>query len=91
MLFRSVVMPIELDVVVDIDAGALPFGQHETGDRQPTQVGGVQFREGILPATGQFLERTGVEHRQEFGDGGVQLRDREELPVPQSGVVSQII
>lgn len=64
---HAVIVAVVLDVVVDIDAGAFPLGQHKPRGRQCPQVGRIQFLEGIAAAAGQFLERPIVQRRQEFG------------------------
>ena len=49
---HTVVVPIVFDVVVDIDAGALPLGHDEAGGRQRPQVGRIELLEGLAPAAG---------------------------------------
>jgi len=60
---HAVIVAVVLDVVIDIDAGTLPFGQHEPRRWQRPEVGCIQLREGVRPASWQFLEWAKVECR----------------------------
>ena len=81
---HAVIVVVVFDVVIDIDARSFPFGQIKRRIRKRSQVRGVQQVEGVLTAAGEFLERTVIKRRQQFGHRGIKLGDREEAPVAKT-------
>ncbi|HYN62100.1 MAG TPA: hypothetical protein VET87_21570, partial [Rubrivivax sp.] len=61
-------MGLELDVVVDVDLGALPAANGVGFSRQRPQRRGVERVEGAAPAAGQLLEGSVVEIDEKLGD-----------------------
>lgn len=58
---HAVIMPVDLDVVIDADARLLPLGVFIRRGRQRLQGRAIEGLERAPPATGQLLERPGVE------------------------------
>src|SRR4051812_42149817 len=81
----AVVMPIDLDVIVDVGSNRLPpredvaFGQ--TFERRP--VGLLEYQGATDIAT--FAKRMGVQSVEQFGNGFVEIGEMEELAVTQRG------
>ena len=82
---HAVIVVFVFDVVIDIDAHPLPFGEHERGIRKRPQVGCVEQFEGFPAAAGQFFEWAVVQRRQQFSDSSIEFSDREEAPVTKPG------
>jgi hypothetical protein len=68
---------------VNVDADLFPVRQHERSGRERSQIGRIQFLEGLSPAAWQPLERAVVEGAQRFGHGSIRFGYREELPMAQ--------
>lgn len=82
---HAVIVVFVFDVVIDINASSLPFGEHEWGVRKRPQVRCIEQFEGFPAAAGEFLEWAIVERRQQFSNGGIEFGDREEAPVTKPG------
>ena len=80
-----VVVAIDLDVVIDVDAGLQPVGMDEALGRQRLQGGAIQLLEEVAPrASAVALHRTGIERRQQLADAGIERGETEEGLVPQA-------
>ncbi|MDQ0083130.1 hypothetical protein J2W35_003490 [Variovorax boronicumulans] len=77
-------MTVALDVVVDVDLGALPQAHLEALGRQRPQRGRVQHLEGAASTTRQLLERALIQIDQQRGDRPVAFVQAEEAPVAQA-------
>jgi hypothetical protein len=74
-----VVVAVELDVIVDADAGAdLPVAVDEGLRGERAQRGVIQPLEELAAAGAVEPHRPRVEIREEFGDPGIERREREE-------------
>ncbi len=82
---HRVVVPVELDVVVDAHGGDLPLRELIADRRQGSQRRAVELLEDALAGAGELLEGAGVERRQEGADGGVDLGEAEEALAAQAG------
>jgi hypothetical protein len=81
----AVVMVVHLDVIVDIDPGALPFGINIGMNRKGFQN---RFFEGFKqdpPGTFELLKGTVIESFELFCDGLLELAETEEGSVSQRG------
>jgi hypothetical protein len=65
---------VDLDVVVDVHAHALPLGIGVAGSRQGAHGRAVELLEEALATPGQLLEGLVIECREQLSDGRVQLR-----------------
>jgi hypothetical protein len=78
-------VPIDIDVVIDIDAAALE-GSHLIGQGgQRLQNRSVESLEPFAAVARQFLEGAAIEVFEQFGDGDIDLVQAEETPVAQAG------
>lgn len=85
LIGHRVVMPIDLDVVVDMHPRLLPLGIDVRLLRQRAQRWPIQGLEGRVPGARQLAKRSAVEPLQQHADGAVELSKGEELPIPQRG------
>src|SRR5713226_6042163 len=75
----GVVMAVELDVIVDADAGADPPVAVDEGlRRKRAERGPIQLLEELAPAGAVEAHRPGIEIREELGDAGVEGGEGEE-------------
>ena len=81
----GVVVPVDLDVVVDVDPDLLPLGEHVTLGRQRAEGGAVELLEQRTPRPRELAERARVESFKQLRDGGVELGQREERSVAKRG------
>src|SRR5205809_4121668 len=82
----GVVMAVELDVIVDVDAGTdLPLAVDEGLRRQRAERGLIQPFEKVAAAGAVEPHRPRVEIREELGDPGVEGGEGEEGLVPEAG------
>ena len=79
----GVVMPVELDVVVDVDAGRLPLAVDEGLGGQRTEGGTIQALEELAPARLVLPHHAAVEVREQVVDARVQRGQREERLMPE--------
>jgi hypothetical protein len=79
----GVVMPVELDVVVDVDARRLPLPVDEGLDGQRTEGGTIQSLEERTPARLVLPHHAAVEVREQVADARVQRGQREERLMPE--------
>jgi len=85
----GVVMAVELDVIVDVDAGTdLPLAVDEGLRRQRAERGLIQPFEKVAAAGAVEPHRPRVEIREELGDPGVECGEGEEVLVPEGSVTS---
>src|SRR6266540_7510713 len=77
---HRVVMPLDLDVVIEADPAFLPFRVEVGLDRQLLERGVLDLLEQNTPAGSQMSRHAGVEVRDQFPDGCVDLGQREEAP-----------
>jgi hypothetical protein len=80
---RVVVVVVDLDVVVDVHACLRPLGEDVGDGRQRAQGRAVEGLEETLARARELLEGPLVDALDEGADGGVELPEREERPVPQ--------
>ena len=80
---RRVVVLVDLDVVVEPDPAFLPGGEDVGLGRQRLERRAVQLLEERAPACSEMPRHAVIELRDQFGDGGVQRRQREEAPIAQ--------
>ena len=81
---HAVVVAIEFDVIVDVDAGALEARDRHARGRQRAQGLLIQRGEGTCAAAGQLLERPGVQVGEQLGNGSVEFGQAEEAPVAKA-------
>jgi hypothetical protein len=75
----GVVMPVQLDVIVDVDPGVdLPLAIDEGLGGEPAERGLVEARKQLGPARAVQAHGAGVQIRQELGDARVERGEREE-------------
>ena len=80
---HAVVVPLHLDVVIDVDAGSLPFAELIAQRRKWFQRRLVQLGEQCGAAALAFAERSLVEPHQQLGDGLIDFHKGEELALAQ--------
>ena len=80
---RRVVLALELDVVVDVDAHALPLGIGEALGGQRLERRAIEALEELAAALPVAAHHAGVELGEQLGDARVQLGEREERLVAQ--------
>ena len=73
----------DLDVVVEPDPAFLPFGKDVGLSRQRFERRPLQILEQRAPARAEMARCASVDLGHQLGDGGVQCRRAEELPVAQ--------
>ena len=85
LIGHGVVVPVELDVVVDVDLGRAP-GRELVARRAAAAAapGGRAVRTELARAV-HLLERSGVDHRDALADRDVRLGERGEPAVAQPG------
>jgi hypothetical protein len=76
-------MPVDLDVIVDVDAGFFPFGERVGHGGQGPQGRSLPGCEQRLPRAGLLLERPLVEPPQQVPNRLVEFGQREALSVAQ--------
>ena len=81
----GVVVPVDLDVVVDVDPDLLPLGEHVALGGQRAKRRTVELLKQRAPRSRELAERAFVEPFQQPGDGGVELGQREERAVAKRG------
>jgi len=77
----AVVVAVDFAVVVDVDSGLFPLGEHVALGRKGTQRRAVGLLEQRTPRARELAERAGVEPFKEPGDGGVEFAEGEERAV----------
>jgi len=82
---NAVEVAIEIDVVVNVDAGLFPLGVLIGCFGQGLERGAVQFLEPACAAAGKFAEGTVVQQLKPLPDGGIGLGQGEEGAVPEPG------
>lgn len=82
----GVVMPVQLDVIVDVDASVhLPLAVDEGLGRQGAERGPVQTGEQLVPARAVQAHGAGIQVGQQLGDARVEGGEREEGLVAEAG------
>ena len=82
---HAVIMPVDIDVIIDADAANAPFGEHIRLDRQRFEWGPVEFFEQLAPRHAEPADRPFiVDPDQQFTDRPVQLRQAVETLVAQA-------
>ena len=81
----GVVVAVDLDVVVDVDAGALPLAVDEGLGGQRPERGLVEALEELAAAGAVEAHGPGVEVGEQLGDAGVERGEGEEGLVAQAG------
>src|SRR5260221_835147 len=76
-------MPLDFDVVIEADSAFLPFRVKMGLERQLPERGAFDIIEQRTPAGSQMPRRSGVELRDQFPDGSIELGQREEAPIAQ--------
>ena len=79
----AVVMPIDIDVVIERDGALLPLGEHVRRRRQSAHRRPVERLEDAAPRARQSLERSIVEVSQQRADRAVEFLEAEEALMPQ--------
>jgi hypothetical protein len=74
---------VDLDVIVEPDRAFLPGGEDVGLGGQRPERRAVQFLEERTAARPEMARYTGIELRDQLGDGDVQRRQREEAPIAQ--------
>ena len=74
----GVVVPADLDVVVDVDPDLLPLGEHVALGGQRAKRGAVELLEQRAPRPRELAERARVEPLKELGNRSVELGQREQ-------------
>ena len=83
LIRHAVEVVVHLDVIIDVDATRLPFGQLVARARQGLERGPIELLEERAPADAGDLHRTLVDGVDALANGGVQIGEREERAVPQ--------
>ena len=81
---HRVIVPVDVDVIIETDPPQTPFGIFVRFGRQGLQRRFVEFKEQIAAADAEAAHRPGIEIGDEFGDRLVQLAKREEAAVPET-------
>ena len=82
---HAVIMPVDIDVIIDADTAGAPFGEHVGLGRQGLERRPVELFEQLAPRHAEPPDRAlVVEPRQQLGDGLVQLAQAVELPIAQA-------
>jgi hypothetical protein len=79
----AVVVVLDRDVVVDVDAGVHPLGELVSARRQRAQQRTIELLEELAPRDAELAHRPRVERGEQLPDCGVQLGDAEEATVPE--------
>jgi hypothetical protein len=82
LIRNAVVMPVDLDVIVDVGADRFPFRHYVALVRQRLKGRAIHLQEQRGPGALAFAEAPVVETIEQRFDGVVQLGDREEPAVP---------
>ena len=80
-----VVVPVDFDVVVDVQARTLPLGEDVRAGGQRAQRRLVDLVEVRAPRPGELPERAGAEPVEQLDDRGVELGQREERAMAKGG------
>ena len=87
---HAVVVPVDIDVIIDADPAGAPFGEHIGLDRQGLEPRPVEFFEQVAPRHAEPPDRALiVEPDQQVADRLVQLGQAVEPPVAQPSPVIQ--
>ncbi len=78
-------MTVHFDVIVDGSADGFPVGQHVAPGGQWLQGRPVHFGEQTGACALALAEGPAIEFLQKLGDSFIQLRQRSESAMPQSG------
>ena len=78
LIGNAVVMPVDLDVVIDVGADGFPIGHHIAFGRQRLKSGPIHFDEQRSASAVAFAKSTMIQLFEQFVDGLVQFRQREE-------------
>src|SRR5215510_15926148 len=81
----GVVMPLDLDVIIEADLARLPFCIDVRLDRQRLKRGPLDLVEQCTPARSQMPRHASIELCGELADGSVDLGEREEALMAQLG------
>jgi hypothetical protein len=81
----AVVVVLDLDMVIDVDGAILPGRELVATRREGPERRAVQALEEIPARDPEVAQRPVVELLEQLPDGGVQLGQVEEAPVPQGG------
>lgn len=82
---HAVVMPLHLEVPVNVDSGLSPLGIDIGFGGERLQRGPVHDVEDRSTAAGEFLEGAGVQPRQARGDRSIEVGETEEGLMAQAG------
>ena len=82
---HRVIVLVDLDVVIEPDPAFLPFGKDVRLGRQRLERRTLDLLEQRAAAGAEMARHAIVDLRHQLGDGRVQCREREELPVAQLG------
>ena len=82
---HRVIVPVDLDMVVDIDRGLLHLGVDVGRRRQGSQRRALEALECLTPRTGQALEGTSVQLLEQRCNRRIELTEREEGMVAKAG------
>src|SRR4051812_38741695 len=74
---HGVVMPVDIDVVVERDAPNAPLGVDEGLGRQRLEGWAVELGEHLGTADAEALHRPGIQVYDELRDGGIEFGERE--------------
>ena len=83
VMWRRVVVLLDLDVVIEPDPAFLPFGKDVGLGRQRLERRLLQLLEERSSARPEMPRHALIELCDQLGDGGVQLRQREEAPIAE--------
>ena len=81
----AVVVVLDEDVVVDVHAGVAPLGEFVPTGREWAEPRTIELLEQRAAGDAELPHRARVERREQFANGGVQLREAEEAAVAQHG------
>ena len=81
---HRVIMPVDVDVIIERDAADPPLGVFVGLGRQRLERRAVEFEEQIAAADAEAAHRPGIEIGDQLGDRLVQLAEREEAAVPEA-------
>ena len=85
LIGHAVVVTRQLDMVIDVDPGLLPFGVLVGRLRQGPEGGAVEVLKEASAAAFELLEGPLVERGELFGDGGIELVEAEEAAMAKRG------
>src|SRR5947209_10942993 len=85
LIRNAVVVPVDLDVIIDVRPDRLPFGHHVALGWQRLKSGPVDAFKQRSSRAFAFAERPIIQALQQFLNRLIELGNREELAMPERG------